>query len=330
MLQGRPLYDNDADRRFFVEPPVWPALRRALEQRLNVMVTGSRGVGKTTLLRQTQATMRSAGERVAFVDATAVGEPLEFGRRVRESLTGRPSPIEESFATMAAVTTRQQAPVAGASRLLARELAAVGDAEPTLILVDASASPEATYGIFGRLRDTLWQLDHRWVVAIDDADRSTVLKPPADAFFDVELGIEPWSTEALTRLLDLRALDVDPPLRDRVATTANGSPRRALRAINDALVQGHDPVVAQEQRGVLQQAADDLGRPYGMLMSELLARGQASPSDDALQQTLGLSRARLTDYLRELLQHELVLAEPERASGPGRPRTIYRPALPTQ
>jgi Flp pilus assembly CpaF family ATPase len=68
--QARPLFDNAADATLFVAPPVWPKIVRALERRLNVMVTGTRGSGKTTLLRQLQANLREHAERVTFVDAT--------------------------------------------------------------------------------------------------------------------------------------------------------------------------------------------------------------------------------------------------------------------
>jgi predicted ArsR family transcriptional regulator len=64
-----------------------------------------------------------------------------------------------------------------------------------------------------------------------------------------------------------------------------------------------------------------------MLMAELLDRGQASASDQALQRTLGVTRARLSQLLNELAAFGLVTAENERSEGPGRPRVIYRPDL---
>jgi predicted ArsR family transcriptional regulator len=64
-------------------------------------------------------------------------------------------------------------------------------------------------------------------------------------------------------------------------------------------------------------------------MAELLDLGQASPSDDALQNRLGLTRGRITALLRELLDEGLVEAGRDRSSGPGRPKTIYRPRITT-
>jgi hypothetical protein len=180
------------------------------------------------------------------------------------------------------------------------------------------------------MRDVLWQQEHRWVVAIEEADRATALKPPADAFFDVVVILQPWSINELVELLARRAETNSPWPRDLLmaaATGANGSPREALRVLSDALVHDRDASALFNARGRLLESAAALGRPAGMLMAELLNRGQASPSDADLQVTLGVTRSRLTQMLRQLLASELVTAETERADGPGRPRVVYRPAL---
>jgi len=112
------------------------------------------------------------------------------------------------------------------------------------------------------------------------------------------------------------------------ASQAGGNPRQALRALADAVVHDRDPAEALELRSRLLTAASDLGRPTGMLMAELLDRGQASPSDADLQAALGVTRSRLTQILRELLDHQLVTVASEQPDGPGRPKAVYRPALP--
>lgn len=331
LLQARPLYDNAADVPLFVTPQAWDGLIRALQRGLNVALVGARGTGKTTLLRQVQLSLRNRGERVAFVDATAAVDTVEIAHRIRDALLGQPAPIAESARLAARTIAADQAPLAGASRALAAVLREVGDADPTTILVDASASAEAIFGLFGRMRDVLWQQEHRWVVAIEEADRATALKPPADAFFDVVVILQPWSINELVELLARRAEANSPWPSDLLmaaATCANGSPREALRVLSDALVHDRDASALFNARGrLLLERAAALGRPAGMLMAELLNRGQASPSDADLQVTLGVTRSRLTQMLRQLLASELVTTETERADGPGRPRVVYRPAL---
>ena len=325
MLQARPLFDNAADAKLFVAPPIWLRLVRALERNLNVMVTGARGSGKTTLLHQQQAALRDDGMSVAFVDATGADSAAQLVLRVRDALRGQPSPLEESFSTLSEGFRANAVPIAGASRALQADLRAIGAAEPAIVLVDASGAGTAAYEVFGRFRDVLWQFEHVWVVAIDADDRASALKPPADAFFDVVLDLSPLSTDELVRLLELRAPGTP---AERVAANANGNPRRALRALSDAIVHGTDPASTLTARAALETSASAVGRPHGMLMVELLERGQASASDVDLQKSLGVSRARLSQLLSDLLERELVVADVEGPSGPGRPRTVFRPALP--
>ena len=136
-------------------------------------------------------------------------------------------------------------------------------------------------------------------------------------------------TRALLELLRRRGLpeELDGDAIGEIAAQARGNPRAALRAANGALVTGERPGSAASRRAELLSDARGLGRPHGMLMSELLDLGQASPSDEALQARLGLSRARITTLLRQLLEAGLVSNGTDRTDAPGRPKTMYRPRL---
>jgi molybdopterin-guanine dinucleotide biosynthesis protein/DNA-binding HxlR family transcriptional regulator len=331
VLQARPLYDNSADESLFIAPPEWNPVRRAIARRLNTVIIGQRGVGKTTFLYQLQQAMRRDGARPMLVDAAAVETPLELALRLRDRVLGRPGVADRAGEVWKTSTTLvaddPEPPTAGASRAFYDTLQSLSEAPPSVILVDGSSSPDAIYGIFGRMRDTLWQLPHTWIVAIEDDDRATALKPPADAFFDIVVTLEPASTDELTEILSRRSPASPLATLRRIAELANGNPRAALRALGDAEIHDRDPTAAFTERAMLLESASVLGRPHGMLMAELLNRGQASSSEEALQQTLGLTRARLTTLLRELLERGLVVTETERSDSPGRPRTIYRPAL---
>jgi energy-coupling factor transporter ATP-binding protein EcfA2 len=331
MVGSRPLYDNLADSRLFIRPPQWEAVRRAVKRRLNVAVVGHRGVGKTTLLRQLQLAQREAGTEVVFVDATAVENVGELATRIRDALAGQPGPLADGASLAVEAFRRQDTPLAGASRVLASLLREIGEAPASLVLVDGSASAQACHGLFGRMRDVLWQQPHRWVLALEESDRATALKPPADAFFDTVVELEPWPADELFELLERRADEGEPWSRQLLVAAAHGAhgnPREAVRALSDALVHGRDPVSGLAAREHLETEASRLGRPAGMLMVELLQREQASPSDENLQHSLGVTRSRLNQLFRQLQGHGLVRVETERADGPGRPRAIYRPALP--
>lgn len=332
VLQGRPLYDNPSDRKYYVPPPEWEAIRRTVERGNNTLLYGARGSGKTTLLRQLQLALREDEQSVVFVDAAAITTPLELAARVCDALKGRPGIVGNGVrsAASAQVSGDPTPPPGGASRLLYDTLIGLGEeVEPTIVLLDASASAQALYGIFGRMRDTIWRLPHRWLVAIDDADRATVLKPPADAFFDTVIALDPRSGDELLQILEQRTDELPAALLSQIATDARGNPRTAIRAANDAVVHGHDPGEELAARARLLDSATKLGRPQGMLMTELLNIGQASPSDEVLLERLGLKRARVNTLLGQLHEAGLVESAVERSAGPGRPRTIYRPAFRT-
>jgi hypothetical protein len=304
VLRGRPLYDNEADARFFVNTPEWELLRRAASRRINTAVVGSRGMGKTTHLRQLQRTLREEGAPVAFVDATAVKDSAGLLDRIRSDVVGTRSDLSP-----------------------AQVLARLARVEPQIVLIDGSAAPDAIYELFGRMRDLLWQMEHTWIVAIDDADRASVLRPPADAFFDVLITLSRWSPAALIGMIGRRTED-SPSALSRLAEAARGNPREALRLVTDALV--HDTHVDERiaERSALEVAAAELGRPHSMLLAVLLEEGQGSSSDEQIQHALGVSRSRLTQLFRELLEAELVTAETVKPEGgPGRPRTVYRARL---
>lgn len=330
MLQGRPLYDNPSDQKYYVPPPEWEAIRRAVDRGNNTLLHGARGSGKTTLLRQLQLALRDREEPVVFVDAAAVAGPLELATRVRDALKGRPGVVDSQLgsATKAQVWGDPDPPPGGASRILYDTLTGLGQGvESTIVLLDASASAQALYGVFGRMRDTIWQLPHRWLVAIDDSDRGTALKPPADAFFDMVIALAPRSADDLLQILSKRTDELPDAALSQIAADARGNPRTAIRTANDTIVHGHDPADELSARTRLLDAATELGRPQGMLMAELLDVGQASPSDRVLLDRLGLTRARVNTLLQQLHEAGLVETAVERSEGPGRPRTIYRPAL---
>lgn len=331
LLAGRPLYDNLADSQLFVMPPQWDEVVRAIDRNLNVLVAGPRGSGKTSLLHQIQHQFRGQSEPVRFVDGTAASDVLELVERVRHALRGgEPGPLAVAAETAVGAFAPVSDPIAGASRALEVHLRAIGEAHPAIVLLDASSAPEAVFDLFGRMRDVLWQQQHRWVVAIDDSDRTTVQKPPADAFFDLVIELGQWSTQRLVDMLVRRQPEEEGIARDmvvRAAAGAEGSPREAIRALSHAVVFKEDPNAFLSQRADLLDRASALGRAPAMLMAELLDREQAGPSDGDLQQALGVSRARLNQMFGQLEDAGLVVARSERPSGPGRPRLLYRPRL---
>jgi hypothetical protein len=320
VLQARPLYDTEADARFFVEPTGWQRLLKAVEHRFNVAVVAPRGGGKTTALRQLQRRLRGDGVPVAYIDGTQARDVGELIAAIEHALRGQPG--DDLAPTAGAATS---GPPGAASVRAVQRLRALADQPATVILVDGSHAAATANVLFGRLRDELWQLEHRWVVAVEDDERAILLAPPADAFFDHVVALE-VTGPGLLELLRRRSPGLDEATLRRIAEAA-GSPRRALQAARDALTSGphDDPLGAALWR---QERASALGRPHGMAMAELEALEGASASDEELLRRLGWTRARASQVLGELAAAGLVKASDEQTPGGGRPRRVFRPTEP--
>lgn len=308
-LSGRPLLDTRADVALFVDREHESArLRRALDEGLNVLVTGPRGCGKTSFVRRVLTDLRAAdaaGPTPVFVVAATVERPADLLRRVAGALDVTADGSESARDVVAALA---QADLGG----------------PRPVVVDGL--PVATaHPVFGQLRDELWALPITWVVTCPDRDEPDFLRPPADAFFDVVLRLGPLADGAVRELLRRRATPAE--LDDRavaeIVSLAGGSPRKALDLARRLLT---DPAAADGLRAEVLQRRDvleSLGPAAAMLLDELETSGPASASDPALLARLGWTRPRAAQVLAELEQAGLVegTTVPE---GPGRPRKVYR------
>lgn len=355
LLSGRPLLDTLADEAYFVgREAELAAVDRAVEQSLNVLVLGARGVGKSSLLRRAAYRLRQRRHhRVVFVDAAVPGgDPaalLEFiaeqllgPEEVVVSLEAQLQQLQQGFGrlgnrTEARLPTpagRLLAVVSNVRSRLAQELSSVSGDEngpwwdpgaPAVVLLDGAAAGVA-HALFGQLRDEVWSLPIIWVVSGDEAQRAGYLRPPADAFFDVRLQLTSLSLEEAAELLRTR-FDRPPAKKvlRRIVDSTDRSPRALVAAARRHL---SDPSSTAEEslrlRAEAQTTLAACGRPAEMLVAELrVLGGAASASDSDLLSALGWSRPRATQVFKQLKEIGLVTASQQRTDGAGRPRTVY-------
>jgi DNA-binding MarR family transcriptional regulator len=325
-LSQRPLMSTDADAGLFVDRgPALGKLERALRLKLNAIVLGERGSGKTSLLHHLERKMRSEGVLVRFVEASSAGTVEELVDLLHAAARGRPrDPMEKAVSSLVG------------DHGVAADLKRLGvgaPAEPLVLLVDSILQPRLVHELFGQQRDELWQLPLRWVVAGNSADRSRYLEPPADSFFDVIVELDELSVEDATELLLRRAsasdTDEDPAAKvlqgvsaDLAQRVTPRTPRQLLSAARATLLDDDDPTTAVQNLHALQQHAAGLGRPAAMLFAELMNMGPMSASDERLLERLGWTRARMVQVLKQLEGEGLVVATTE-ARGQGRPRKLY-------
>jgi hypothetical protein len=329
-LSGRPLLDTPQDRGLFAARNL--ELRRLKENvgsRHNVLVIGERGSGKTSLLRQlTLALRESRPDKAlapAFVEGRLADSPAMFLDLVRLRLGLEPKVRRESVleATMAGMTTRGRPRLDDALEL-PRLVASLEEAVPRgnwrAVLVDEIPNADIARTIFGQLRDELWQLPIVWVVAVADSNVGSFAKPPADAFFDMVLRLEPLDVEQQGKLLKARAGQPGARLAKEVD---EGNVRRLLALARAVLSQRRGGAQTLRALSARQAKVATLGRPASMLVSEMEVLGPVSASDERLLNRLGWTRERAVQVLRSLEAAGLVESDNVKGES-GRPRKVYR------
>ena len=311
-LSGRPLLDTEPDHQLFAGRD--DELRRLVDlvrHGTNTLVIGERGAGKTTLLRQLAFVLRQENaSSPAFVEGRLADSPRQFIELTRSRLGMPPvngdSPFQDTLELPGLVATLRDA-----------------TSDRRVVLVD-EVTPEVGATLFGRLRDEMWQLPLTWVVAVTEDDAAPLQTPPADAFFEAVLRLDPLSWDEQRQVLEARLGSEGAMI---AAQIDEGNPRRLLALARSAKATGVS--AAQHQAAMIrrQEEIDKLGRPATMLMAELESLGPSSASDERLLERLGWTRSRAVQVLRQLEKEGLVTASFAKGPSGGR-RKVYRPVEP--
>lgn len=314
-LSGRPLLDTAPDHELFAgRDDELARLIDLADRGVNVLLIGERGAGKTTMLRQLAYRLRQidSEQRPVFVEGRLAENPRMFIELVRSRLglpssNGGASPFEE--ADLPALVAALRAGVTSGRRV---------------VLVDELHAGTVGATIFGRLRDELWQLPITWVVAVTEDDAGVLQTPPADAFFEEVMRLEPLSWDEQRKILEAR-LGREGALI--AAQIDEGNPRRLIMLARAATDSGVSVMKRQAALTDRWEAVRKLGRPASMLMAELESLGPSSASDERLLGRLGWTRSRAVQVLRELEANGLVTSSFVKGPSGGR-RKLYRPVDP--
>jgi hypothetical protein len=352
-LDRRPLLDTTVDADLFVGREAEIArLLRAVELSLNTVVTGCRGIGRSSLLRRLALCLRQRQVETVQLSASGVEDAADLLLRLLRRLAG-----DEAVA----VVTLAGLDADGLVEHLGRTLA--DRSRRTVVLADDLSVP-AGRSLFGALRDELWRLELTWVVSSDDESADALLQPPVDAFFElvvpvgpltegeaVEMarrrlgtslpGAAPSSGAASAGAASAGAVSAgagpstngahpSPPPPDeaelaRLAGLAGGHPRRLVDLLRAVLVDGATPEALAAQAESRQARLSTVSASAAALAAELEALGPAGPSDASLQRRMKVSRPRLISLFAELRDAGLVreLGPDRDHHGPGRPRIRY-------
>jgi hypothetical protein len=324
-ISGRPLLDNVMDAALFVgREPELTAMAAAIQADLNVALVGDAGIGKTSVLRTLAYRLRSSAPDtdLRYVRVEGTTSRAELIGQVAAEVIGRAYEPTTSIDDTLQALRRYRQELTANYRARPRADGTEAAVLRVVIVVDdlgASAGQE----LFGRLRDELWTLGYRWLVALRSSERAA-LSPPADAFFERVIDLGPLDNADAIELIERRQL-WPPGWSAQVAGAIEGNPRRLLSTARDQLDE-RDGLSGLRQRI---QAIAALGRPAQMLAAELDGVGEASASDSALLARLGWTRARATQVFAQLHDAGLVQSS-EHKQGQGRPKRVFRLTPPEQ
>ncbi len=315
-LTARPLLATGGDMGLFVGRDREVAeVERALGRGFNVLLEGARGAGRTSLLRSLAYHHRAdeaPAPQVALVRAAGATDPASLLARVVGTLEAAPE----------AVPNDGPPRVDTVDALIAR-LAALVRERPRVVLLD-DVAPAVGAGVFGVLRDELWEAGASWVVAATPETATALLAPPADAFFEVVVRLGDLTPDEAVELLARRLPEV-PVARLRQVADGTTVPRELLERArrvdwkDDADLDGvHASQLAWER------ALAGLGRSASMLAVELRDLGPVSASDERLLERMGWTRPRAIQVLGRLQEAGLVTSVQVPQDGPGRPRKVFR------
>jgi hypothetical protein len=202
--------------------------------------------------------------------------------------------------------------------LLGERLAALE--RPVCLMVDGIA-PTVAHGVFGSLRNELWALQGaRWIVAGDIAAEPLYLEPPADAFFERRVRLEPLTDAVSAKLLRAHVAELSDSDVEQAVALADGNPRRLLRAAADIQAGIAPAAPAADERP--QRAAAVAGPLAGALVEYLATHGPTSASDKTMLRQIGASRQRASQLMHALesagLLETIEQHEPGRRGRPAR------------
>ena len=333
-LSQRPLTGSDADRDLFVNRnQELDHLERSAKLDFNVLVLGDRGIGVTSLVRQHQRRLADDGRSVFYLSASRVDGLAELLTAIRIATTGPRDPaFVGSLIPQTFLVERDRDPLQDLRTLGAAVAEQTDDPHP-IILVDDMHEPSLVHELFGRHRDDVWELPFRWVVCGLSQSRSTYLEPPADAFFDTVLDVGELDLGSAADLLEARLSTTGPDESDSeqriradledILERGGGHPRILLAAARSATLRTAAETAAADR---LLTAAAALGTTEARAVHYLLTNGPTSASDDTLLSTLGITRARANQVLRNLEEAGLVATSTDKG-GIGRPRKLYATSL---
>lgn len=310
-LSQRPLSASDADHRLFVDRnSELDRVDRSLGLGLNIYIHGARGMGKTTFLHQVHRSHPGA-YYCRIKDSEVFKGTLVELERVVSSRSGFAEVMGMLTSSEAIRMLANATPEDQLVQILRQAVRQPSDEPSRVVLLD-DLDEEGRRGLFGRLRDELWELPIQWVVS----GTEPYLEAPVDAFFETVVELENLQYETLRQMLCRRALTgtaeeqaVLRDIADSVSTSiAPCTPRRALSVARDIFL-SDDAMGASNLLEEMQQLRSELSESATRVLDGLMVHGPTHAGDEQLLAEVGVTRSRVVQLLAELETAGLVTAQ---------------------
>lgn len=327
LLSQRPLAATPPDVALTITSRADAAERivRNVDRDRNVLVLGSRGSGRSSLLSLVEHQLRLSDRGVRRVDAGPWSDTSAFlavlsaalGQDPRRPATRTVNMVEEmSYPFVRRVEVPVGVTEVDARRVVDAAREAVGESGRHIVMLVDNLGVPVARDVFGRFRDTLWAAPLTWVAA-GDRERDGYLDEPADAFWEhVEWldGIDRGEIRELVQRRVAVAGRGDPDAKaftkklveELAERLAGATPREVVRACAE-IAEGGGPTVAFGAVDRLSRAQDAGGRSAGVLLAELERIGRpVHAGDRELLDRVGLTRPRVVQLLTALEKAGLV------------------------
>ena len=321
-LGNRPLLATARDQALVVARPEVLRVAELARRGFNVLLVGDRGSGKTSALHSIAYALRDGERRPEPVAAASAESVLGLARLIDGAVRPHDDP---GGAILPGEQIAQGLRARSETSLVLELLRSWQSLDDEVCVLLDELRPALAQPFFGRLRDELWRTPLRFVVSASSGDLAAFLTPPADAFFEATIALEPLPAESQRAILQRR---LSGPDCDRVLRALRGAdlgnPRGLLSMAREALVakagQGQVEAAARERA----RRVARLGPAAERLLAELEAIGPASASDPRLLERLGWSRQRAAQVGRTLEAAGLVTSGTSRGED-NRVRRVFMP-----
>ena len=354
VFSPRPLLSMVDDESFFVSVDEIQKIHRAIKTNENALIIGERGSGKTSLLNHLNYQYTESKKdkqnmpvqlnllRIESFNQTTFLETLidnifdsamkfrTAGEKFRRALekSGVIYNLNENMRSFPITLKgnimygRKNASYETLVERLERLVHSLRDRNIQIfVMIDDGdkINSELIWGVFRKLRDTLWDLRVTLVMSVLPEQVAEITKPPLDQFFQYQIKVKHYDQMKALELITKRAkfakqkIEFEKDALARLVADTKGNPRSIITVTKRVLES------TKENNKITENMIGELDLPYSSELSNiersvinyLIHNPHVSASSEDFSKNLGVTRSRLAQILNELRERKLIKSAKE-------------------